>query len=510
MKFVRSALISVLVWCLTVLPVKADYFINQGTQTAIAAGLIGGSNRVLSWQQIVDQSGAPIGTNVNPLFFNFTSGATLPSFGTAQHFICDSGCSGGGGGGVSVTFGGAIGTLGTPNGYKDGSGNFQPILGDATNGQWVAIKSSVGLSISNFPATQPISAASLPLPTGASTSALQTTGNTSLATIAANTPALGQALAAASSPVVLTAAQIATLTPLSSVTVTQGTGTNLHVVCDSGCAAGSGAITAASGSFAAGALSAGAGVDGWDLTQGTTTDSAATSGSTGTASAKLRLMTTQLNNIVNSTSAIGTATGNTATNIGAPGATACTTDTASCSTNQQMQRLAQRLTSLVTALGTPFQAGGSIGNTSFAATQSGTWTMAVSNANANGQATAAASSPVVLATDQLPIAANYLKGATAAMTGTAATQIIAAVASKVIYVNFLKCNNSSASVPTLVQITDGSGGTVLKTLACNDNFNGEVNTASTPLTWTTSGNGLYAQDVTTGASVIVEASGWHN
>lgn len=45
------------------------------------------------------------------------------------------------------------------------------------------------------------------------TSAKQDTGNTSLASIDTKTPALGQALAAASTPVVLTAAQITTLTP---------------------------------------------------------------------------------------------------------------------------------------------------------------------------------------------------------------------------------------------------------------------------------------------------------
>lgn len=72
------------------------------------------------------------------------------------------------------------------------------------------------------------------LPTGASTSALQTSGNTSLSSIDSKTPALGQALAANSVPVVLTTAQLATLTPLSSITVTQATGTNLHVVTDAG------------------------------------------------------------------------------------------------------------------------------------------------------------------------------------------------------------------------------------------------------------------------------------
>lgn len=130
-----------------------------------------------------------------------------------------------------------------------------------------------------YQATQPISVASLPLPTQASTSALQTTGNTSLATIAINTgnipanltvsstrllvdnsgvtqpvsgtitanlgtiagvatatnqettntslasidtktPALGQALAVGSIPVVLPAAQITALTPPTSVGLT--------------------------------------------------------------------------------------------------------------------------------------------------------------------------------------------------------------------------------------------------------------------------------------------------
>lgn len=42
---------------------------------------------------------------------------------------------------------------------------------------------SGSVSVSNFPATQPISAVALPLPTGAATSALQTTGNSTLSTI---------------------------------------------------------------------------------------------------------------------------------------------------------------------------------------------------------------------------------------------------------------------------------------------------------------------------------------
>lgn len=102
---------------------------------------------------------------------------------------------------------------------------------------------------------------------------------------------------------------------------------------------------------------------------------------------------------------------------------------------------------------------------------------------------------------------TFVKGTTAAMTGTAATQILAAVATKVLYVTRIKCNNSSATA-TLVQITDGSGGTVLDTLAAGATFGGEQGTGSTPLFWTTAGNGLFAQDVTTSASVICTASGY--
>lgn len=64
--------------------------------------------------------------------------------------------------------------------------------------------------------------------------------------------------------------------------------------------------------------------DGADVAEGATTDTASTAGGIGTLSAKLRLMTTQLGTIN-------------------------------------------------TTLGSPFQAGGSIGNTTFASTQSGTW-----------------------------------------------------------------------------------------------------------------------------------------
>ncbi len=60
-----------------------------------------------------------------------------------------------------------------------------------------------------------------------------------------------------------------------------------------------------------------------------------------------------------------TAANTTNTNLGAPGATACATDNGSCSINALLQRIAQRETSFIAALGSPFQAGGIIGNTAF-------------------------------------------------------------------------------------------------------------------------------------------------
>lgn len=74
------------------------------------------------------------------------------------------------------------------------------------------------VKVDNSAVTQPVSAASLPLPTGASTAAKQDTTNGSLSSIDGKTPALGQAVAASSVPVVLPAAQITTLTPPAAIT----------------------------------------------------------------------------------------------------------------------------------------------------------------------------------------------------------------------------------------------------------------------------------------------------
>jgi hypothetical protein len=63
-----------------------------------------------------------------------------------------------------------------------------------------------------------VDASSLPLPSGASTAAKQDSGNTSLSSIDGKVPALGQAVAGGSVPVVLPSAQITTLTPPAAIT----------------------------------------------------------------------------------------------------------------------------------------------------------------------------------------------------------------------------------------------------------------------------------------------------
>ncbi len=131
------------------------------------------------------------------------------------------------------------------------------------------------------------------LPTGAAMAAKQDTGNTSLGSIDTKLPSQGQALAAASIPVVLPADQITALTPPAAIT-------------------------------------------------GFATE-------------------TTLGEVL-TTSDFDTKTGSLTE-------TAPASDTASSGVNGRLQRIAQRITSLITALGSPFQAGGSIGNTSFAATQ---------------------------------------------------------------------------------------------------------------------------------------------
>lgn len=108
----------------------------------------------------------------------------------------------------------------------------------------------------------------------------------------------------------------------------------------------------------------------------------------------------------------------------------------------------------------------------------------------------------------LPIGDGTLKsGGTSAMTGTTSTQVIAAVASNYLYIGSCSINNTHASVDTLVDLQDGSGGTVIWTFTAPHGYAGESHVFNPPLKVPTNGNGLYAVNATTGASVKVFCQG---
>ena len=226
----KKLLVAAAVLFAAIAPARADYYVKDGNGALklFKAGTLAGGV-VLPYNSLTDASGLPFGTNSNPVAMKFGSGILLPDFASPQHFICDSGCGGGGGGGLSVPFAGPIGANGTPIGFKDASGNLQPMLGDVTNGQWVSIKASVPIAVTGtfWQATQPVSGSvsltgTLPAfaatPTfnlgtlgGAATAALQSSVQ---GTVAGGTAATASQLAGAiynSSPLTLTTGQGAAL-----------------------------------------------------------------------------------------------------------------------------------------------------------------------------------------------------------------------------------------------------------------------------------------------------------
>ena len=201
--------------------------------------------------------------------------------------------------------------------------------------------------------------------TGVATSAKQDTGNASLASLDTKLPPQGQALAAASLPVVLTAAQVTTLTPVAAIT---------------------GYAT--------------------ETTLGT------------------RLSESDFD-----------------TKTGSLTETAPASDTASSGLNGRLQRIAQRITSLITAIGSPFQAGASIGNTTFASTQSGTWTVQPGN-TANTTAWKVDGSAV---TQPVSLASTTVTGTVAVTDNAGSLTVDAPVATPV----FVRLSDGAAAIATL-------------------------------------------------------------
>jgi hypothetical protein len=249
--------------------------------------------------------------------------------------------------GLVVTSGGAA--------MVDGSGVTQPVsiagtlpgftteptfkLDQTAANNGVQVVNSVAVTGTFWQATQPVSIAALPLPAGAATAALQPALNGdggALAHVTNFPPSQAvtgtfwpttQPVSAASLPLP-TGAATATLQPA----LNGDGGAQAHVT-------NFPSSQAVTGTF-------------WQTTQPV-------------SETALPLPANAEQETGGNAAATTSNTANTATDIGAPGATACATDTGSCSQNAQLQRLLQRLSTLITTLGNPFQAGGSVGNTAF-------------------------------------------------------------------------------------------------------------------------------------------------
>lgn len=78
------------------------------------------------------------------------------------------------------------------------------------SGRLADVTSSNALKVDGSAVIQPVSAVSLPLPTGAATASNQSTANTSLSSIDGKTPSFGQAAMSGATPVAIASNQTAT------------------------------------------------------------------------------------------------------------------------------------------------------------------------------------------------------------------------------------------------------------------------------------------------------------
>jgi hypothetical protein len=104
---------------------------------------------------------------------------------------------------------------------------------------------------------------------------------------------------------------------------------------------------------------------------------------------------------------------------------------------------------------------------------------------------------------------NFVSGATAAMTGTTTTSLIAAPGAGLRnYITQITVSNSHATVGTDVVIQNGSGGTTLYVIPAAAVYGGAAINFPTPLRQPTTATALFCANVTTGASTRVSASGY--
>lgn len=200
--------------------------------------------------------------------------------------------------------------LGTGGGVKiDGSGTALPVSGTVALGAGAAAIGTVAVT-----GTTAVSAASLPLPTGAALDASLTTTNTELGILTETTPATDTASSGLNGRLQRVAQRITSLIAL--LPTALGTGGGLKIDGSGTALPVNGTVALGAGAAAIGtvgvtalpAIPTGANViggvtvaDGSNLVEGGTADAAAAAGGTGSLSAKLRRISTQLPALLGST-----------------------------------------------------------------------------------------------------------------------------------------------------------------------------------------------------------------
>lgn len=238
--------------------------------------------------------------------------------------------------------------------------------------------------------------------------------------------------------------------------------------------------------------------DGADVAQGAVADAAATPGGAGTISAKLRLATDLLSQLL------------TQLGVGFNILNGSLTDT-------DDGTLAGGQSSVAAVLGLGYVWNGS--NWVRPPTDngaSGTSTPRVTIAsNSTGALGLNAGTNLIGSVVTFP--GTLVKGAvTSAMTGTTSTSVVSGTASNYLYITQCVTSNASTTVSTDILLQDGSGGTTLYVLpapaasVATTGGGGGAFSFPTPIKVDTSGNALFAANVTTGSSTKISCSGYRS
>lgn len=104
---------------------------------------------------------------------------------------------------------------------------------------------------------------------------------------------------------------------------------------------------------------------------------------------------------------------------------------------------------------------------------------------------------------------NFVSGVTAAMTATTSTSLIAAPASGLRnYITQCTFSNSHATVGTIMNLQDGSGGTTIYSFPAAPAYGGATVSFPTPLRQPTTATALFVVNATTGSNTFAACSGY--